>query len=86
MDGLGWKWLGYPLIVAGANSILLYVMGQTLSGWTSQTLTRHFGTGLFELYGLVGSQYAPIVQSCSVLLVFWLFVFWLYRQRIFVRI
>lgn len=86
MDGLGLKWLGYPLMVAGANSILLYVMGQTLGGWTSRTLVTHFGKDLFELYGLVGSEYAPIVQSCSVLLVFWLFVFWLYRQRIFVRI
>lgn len=61
-------------------------MDQTLGGWTSRTLVTHFGKGLFELYGLVGLEYAPIVQSCSVLLVFWLFVFWLYRQKIFVRI
>lgn len=83
MDGLGWKWLGYPLIVAGANSILLYVLGQTLRGWTSVTLRKHFGAGLFERFGV---EYAPIVESCSVLLVFWLLVWWLYRQRIFVRI
>jgi heparan-alpha-glucosaminide N-acetyltransferase len=39
-------------------------------------------------YGAVlrDGDYSPIMQSLSVLLVFWLFCWWLYRQRVFLRI
>ena len=84
MDVLGWKWLGYPLIVAGANSILLYILSlSSIRNWTAYTLQKHFGSGIFNLFG---EPYVPVVASCGVLLVFWLFVFWLYRQKIFLKI
>lgn len=83
IDGLGWKAWSWPLKVAGMNSIALYVMAQLLKGWTGDSLQRHFGAGLFNL---CGEAYAPLVKANLVLLCFWLFVWWLYRQRIFFRI
>jgi len=51
-----------------------------LRGWTAQQLKIHFGQHIFD------GTYGPIVQSLSVVLVFWLICWWLYRQRIFLRI
>lgn len=83
IDGLGWRAWSFPLVVAGMNSMLLYMMGQLLRPWTSDLLKRHLNENIFEIFG---SNYSPIVQSTLVMFSFWLFVYWLYRQRIFVRI
>uniref|UniRef100_A0A7C4LLH8 DUF5009 domain-containing protein n=1 Tax=Schlesneria paludicola TaxID=360056 RepID=A0A7C4LLH8_9PLAN len=83
IDGLGWKAWAFPCVVAGMNSMTLYLMGQTLKGATLKNLERHFGTGWYEV---AGGAYAPMIQSCAVLLVFWLFVYWLYRQRVFLKV
>jgi len=71
------------LRVAGMNSIALYVMSQLLSGWTAQNLQKHFGQNIFLL---LGENYTPLIRANLVLLCFWLFIWWLYRQRVFLRI
>ena len=83
IDGLGWKAWSFPLVVAGMNSMVLYMSGQLLRGWTADLLKRHINTDIFQMFG---SKYAPMVEANLVLICFWLFVYWLYRQRIFVRI
>ncbi len=83
IDVAGLKRWAYPLTVAGMNSIALYVMSQLLRNWTADSLQRHFGQNLFQFCGMA---YEPLVKANLVLLVFWLFVWWLYRQRIFFRI
>ena len=83
IDVLGAKAWSWPLKVAGMNSISLYVLSQLLKNWTGDSLQRHFGAGLFNL---LGESYAPLLRANLILLCFWLFVWWLYRQRIFFRI
>lgn len=83
IDVLGWRAWSFPLVIAGMNSILLYLMGQLVRGWTKDTLIRHFGESWPKV---LGPEYEPLVTSSAVMLAFWLFVYWLYRQRIFVRI
>jgi heparan-alpha-glucosaminide N-acetyltransferase len=83
IDVLGWRAIAFPLTVAGMNSIALYIMSQLMRGSTADALERHFGTGVFKIFG---DAYAPLMKANLVLLVFWLFVWWLYRQRIFFRI
>lgn len=83
IDVWGWKSWAFPLVVAGMNSMVLYLSGQLLRGWTADLLKRHLNENLFQIFGI---NYAPIVEATMVLLCFWLFVYWLYRQRIFVRI
>ena len=86
IDGLGFRVWSFPLIVAGMNSILLYLMGQLLPGWTKETLARFFGSGVFTFYQEGLAKYEPLIRCNLVLLCFWLFVYWLYRQKIFLRI
>lgn len=83
IDGVGLKAWSYPLRVAGMNSIALYVMGQLLKPWTKATLIRHFGDGWLTA---LGTHYQPLVESCVFLLVFWLFVYWLHAQRVYLKI
>lgn len=96
IDGLGWKAWSFPLVVAGMNSIALYLMGQQLRGWVckmaisegkppefSGQLVTHFGAK-WPLF--MGEAWAPTVVACGVLLAFWLTTYWLYRQRIFFKI
>ncbi len=83
IDGLGWRAWSFPLVVAGMNSILLYMMGQLVRPWTQATLVRHFGDRWPKV---LGPEYEPLITACAIVAVFWLFVYWLYRQRLFVRI
>jgi predicted acyltransferase len=72
-------------MVAGRNSILLYLLSQMLKPWTLRALERHLGSSWLTLFGYA-EKYEPIVAAGRVLLVFWLFLSWLYRQREFLKI
>ncbi len=94
IEVIGLKFWAYPLVWLGANSILLYMMGQLLKPWTKKQLLTHFGDVKFNLgpihfdYGhlMTSGPYASVWSACSVMLVFWLICFWLYRQKTFIRI
>ena len=77
----GQRKLVFPLVVVGMNSIFIYVMKQLSTGWIRDTVKTHFGgDALFS--GYLG----PVVEKSAVLLVLWLMCWWLYRQRVFLRI
>jgi predicted acyltransferase len=97
IDVLKWRWWVFPFVVVGMNSITMYVMVHLLRGWTWSMLNVHFGllmnsgpvqAFLRLLYGPDGFNpvYMPIVESLAVLFAFWLVCWWMYRQKIFVRI
>jgi predicted acyltransferase len=73
----------YPLRVIGANSILAYIMAHGWEGFIERSLQIHLGADIFERFG---QAYEPLVAGLAVLAVYWLFLWWLYRQRIFIRI
>jgi heparan-alpha-glucosaminide N-acetyltransferase len=86
----------FPFTVIGANSIVAYVMSWTMEKSTHAALDRHFGS-YFEWLAEQIVSILRIDASKSVLVlsflfgfvtlkVFWLILFWLYRNRIFVRI
>jgi predicted acyltransferase len=80
IDIQGWRGWSFPLVVVGINSIAMYCMSQLLKPWTRTTLRTHLGQSIFQ------GDYAPLTQSLAVLTVLWLLCFWMYRQKIFVRI
>ncbi len=83
IDWAGWKRWAFPCIVAGLNPITLYCLWQLTPSFFRDTFRTHLGRGVFEVFG---SAYAPIVQHLSVLLAFWLFLFWMHRRKVFIRI
>jgi predicted acyltransferase len=76
----------FPLVVVGMNSIAIYSMSMLLKPWVAKTLAIHLGKDVSQLYGLVDSIYEPVVRAVLVGLVFWLACWWMYRQKVFIRI
>ena len=80
IDCGGYRKWAFPLVIVGMNSIAIYMLSETLRPFILGTLRTHLGQERFT--GL----YGPLTGSAAVLLVLWLICWWLYRQRIFIRI
>jgi predicted acyltransferase len=83
------RWLAFPLVVVGMNSIVMYVMGQLMRPWATKQFDIHFQDALQNLLGtqvLADDMFGYVIAPTSAFLVFWLIVFWMYRQKYFVRI
>jgi predicted acyltransferase len=73
----------FPLRVIGANSIAAYILAHGPDRFIRQSFELHFGTRLFHVFG---DAYVPLVAGATVLLIEWLILLWLYRQKIHIRI
>lgn len=101
VDMRGFRWLVFPLVVVGMNSIVMYCMSNMISGWVASMLKIHlttvdsldlkwvgkvYNTRFVEYLFSPTYPYASIYLSMAVLLVFWLICYWMYRRKLFVRI
>lgn len=73
----------FVFIVVGMNSIVAYCMSWLIASFVQDALIRHLGEDLFLA---AGEAYRPLLLGAGELLVFWLILFWLYRQKIFIKI
>lgn len=80
IDVQGWKSWSLPLTVIGMNSIFVYLGFQLSSSWIRDTAARHLGQEWFT------GDYQSMAQRTSVLIVLWLLAWWLYRQKVFLRL
>lgn len=92
IDLAGWKRWAFPFVVVGMNSIVMYCAAQLIKPWLKDTTRIHLTTldavfhSHFVQNVLTDGHYARIIQSAITLLLLWLICWWLYRQKIFVRI
>ncbi len=99
VDILKWRWAFFPLVVVGMNSLVMYFMGQLLVPWTKGFLNTNFTwtkdllktdalNSFFtpETVDQFCELNAPFIQATAVGLFFWFICWYLYRQKIFVRI
>jgi predicted acyltransferase len=97
IDGLGWRAWSFPLIVIGMNSIAIYCLVHLIQGFLQQSLEIHFGKGWFQFLERLWSKATgdvpealvniePLVQGSILLVIYWLILYWMYRNKIFVRI
>lgn len=80
VDLAGWKRWAFPFVVVGLNPITAYVMSMAMKGWVRTNLKIHLPDAWFS--GL----YGPVVEAGLTMLVFWLILWWMYRNRVFLRI
>jgi predicted acyltransferase len=84
------KFVAFPLVVVGTNSILIYLLGSTIGGWTRTSVIRVHFAGLIEaVFGskaLDPNWYEPITLATDTFVIFWLFLYWLHRQKIYLRL
>lgn len=83
IDWSGQKSWAFPVVVIGMNSIAAYCIAHLFEGFIYKNLTTHLGSGV---YGVLGQAYLPLVHGALVLFVMWLILFWMHRQKIFLRI
>ena len=76
----GWA---FPLIVVGTNSIAAYLIAHMWEEFIKSNLLINLGPKPFLLLG-PGLQ--PLLLGASILFIYWLFLFWMYRRKIFLRI
>jgi predicted acyltransferase len=95
IDVLRYRRWAFPLVVVGMNSIAIYMMSQLLKDYTARQVQMIGGTlfaWLHNRFGhavdpdIFGGTYGPIIRSVSVLAVFWVVCWWMYRRKIFLRI
>ncbi|MGL6194021.1 MAG: hypothetical protein ACRC2T_04275, partial [Thermoguttaceae bacterium] len=78
------KYIAFPFMVIGANSITAYVMADvSLHPFIARNLQTHFGAGIFNYFG---EAYQPLVIGAAILFVEWLILLWMYSKKIFVRV
>jgi len=73
----------YPFLVVGANSIAMYVLVHVATDYFTEALQIHFGRAPFEVFGAV---FAPVLLGAATLAILWSMLWWMYRNRVFIRI
>jgi predicted acyltransferase len=85
------RW-AFPWVVIGMNSIAAYGMAEyLLTGWIENNLKTHFGHETFKCFDRwfhlsPGQSYEPVFMGAMIMLVIWLILYYMYRNRIFIRI
>jgi len=80
IDVLGYKKWAFFFKVIGMNSILIYISGQFID-------FSYSANGFFQwLIQLVGDPYSIVVLSVCVLFIKWLFLYFLYKKNVFLRV
>jgi predicted acyltransferase len=72
-----------PLRVIGANSIAAYLLAHGSENFLIRSFHIHFGKQVFEVFG---TAYEPVVAGATVLIIQWLVLWWLYRNKVYIRI
>ena len=83
IDVKGYRKWAFPLIVVGTNSIAAYLIAHIAERFVLSSLTIHLGHGIFQILGM-GLE--PLLLGIATLSIYWLFLLWLYRRKIFLRI
>ncbi len=76
------RW-AFFLIVVGTNSIAAYLIAHMWEQFIKSNLLTNLGPKPFLL---LGPGLYPLLLGATILLVDWLFLFWMYRRKIFLRI
>lgn len=83
VDLKGWRRWAFPAVVVGMNSIAAYALIHLIAHWTLENYLRHFGGGMFTLFG---PAWEPLLQNLAVGAFIWLICYWMYRRQLFLRI
>lgn len=76
----GWT---LPFVVVGTNSMAMYVLVHVAEHYVTRSLAIHLGGGPFQAFGPV---FTPITIGAATIGVFWLILYWMYRNRVLIRI
>jgi predicted acyltransferase len=73
----------FPLVVVGMNSIAAYLMAHLFEEFLASALRTHLGDGPFLLFG---PGVYSLMLGGTILFIYWLMLFWMYRRKLFLKI
>jgi hypothetical protein len=65
------------------NSIAAYLIAHLWEDFIISSLHINLGNRIFQV---LGPGLEPLILGTAVMLIYWLVLFWMYRNRIFLRI
>jgi predicted acyltransferase len=83
VDIRGWKKPAFPLVVVGVNSIAAYVLSWFFVSMIEDALFCHFGKAPFEVFG---PAYETLLHGGATLVLVWGILYWMQKNKIFLRI
>jgi heparan-alpha-glucosaminide N-acetyltransferase len=83
IEGKGWKRWSFPLVVIGANSIAAYLIAHWWERFLMSSLRIHLGPRVLHAFG---EPLEPFVSGMLVLAIYWAFLYWMYRRKLFLKI
>jgi len=83
IDKYGYRRWAFPLAVIGMNSIAIYVMAHLIDRFIIASFRISFGQNIFNIFG---DGYSTLLSGWTVIIVFWLMLYWMYRRKLFIRI
>lgn len=76
----GWA---FVLVVIGMNSIAAYLIAHLFVDFLAKAFPRHLGAAFFDLFG---AAYQPAFLGAFVLVTEWVVLWWMYRNKVFLKI
>jgi len=83
IDAKGFRKWAFPLVVIGMNSIAAYMIAHLFEEFIVSSFRINLGPHFF---GFLGAGLEPFMEGAAVLSMFWLFLFWMYRRKLFLKI
>jgi predicted acyltransferase len=83
IDVKGYRKWAFPLVVVGLNSIAAYLIAHLWERFIISSLHIHLGYAIFQILG-PGLQ--PLLLGITVMIIYWLILYWMYRKKLFLRI
>ncbi len=75
--------LFWPIRIIGANCIFVYVVIHWWDRFIQSNIKTHLGQNIFDSFG---AGYEPLVAGAATMLVYWLIVAWMDKNRVRIRI
>ncbi len=79
IDLAGWKKWGFIFVVVGMNPIFAYCSIR-MRHWIADTWRTHLGQHIFD------GPYGPFWCGTAVVFTVWLVMYWMYRNKVFIRV
>jgi predicted acyltransferase len=83
IEAKGYRKWAFPLIVIGMNSIAAYMIAHLWEEFLPRSLRIHLGADAFKVFG---AGLEPFLIGSVVLMIYWLFLYWMYRRNLFLKI
>jgi heparan-alpha-glucosaminide N-acetyltransferase len=76
------KW-AFPLIVIGTNSIAAYLIAHLCEDFVKSSFLINLGHAPFQV---LGPELEPLLLGIALLITYWLMLWWMYRNKVFLKI